>query len=303
MNSRIMSLSQSSKNELLMYTVSKGSEEELKDILKYTSPNIFAPNTPLAMAANDGNYNKVEILLLAGADPNLIKGRYGSIALCNAVFNCDIKIMKLLFSHGANPDLGGYESPLTIVSEKSCFEAVQLLVENGADVKQSRIGGEALAAAMKKLHSNESTSSMKVQYAIIIEYLFSLDVNPNVPWWGTSYEPPIVTAVGVEDVKTVKRLISIGATPNTSNEWGYTPLFLAVSRRNYELVKLLLDAGANINLTAAENPESPLDLAIRRNDTRIINLLDDYFPSLNIFSLRCVWKHRIDISSIPPTLL
>lgn len=48
-------------------------------------------------------------------------------------------------------------------------------------------------------------------------------------------------------VKTAKLLIDAGADINIQDDEGLTPLHLACRSNNYELVKLLIDKGANVN--------------------------------------------------------
>jgi len=54
--------------------------------------------------------------------------------------------------------------------------------------------------------------------------------------------------VYTEDIERVKYLLSIGAFPNISNYFGETPLHIAVMKNNKMIVNELLQYGAEINI-------------------------------------------------------
>lgn len=66
------------------------------------------------------------------------------------------------------------------------------------------------------------------------------------------------------DIEGVKRLIEGGCSPNEYLEAGETPLCLAVSFENKEIIEILLNAGADINLSQKDDlAYTPLICAIR----------------------------------------
>jgi len=54
--------------------------------------------------------------------------------------------------------------------------------------------------------------------------------------------------LGREDYNIVKLLLDNGANVNMQNKYGYTALMYAVDREDYNTVKLLLDNGADVNM-------------------------------------------------------
>ena len=58
----------------------------------------------------------------------------------------------------------------------------------------------------------------------------------------------------------IKRLVDVGADVNRQNRYEDTPLHLAARHNNTEAVRLLLDNGADINLKNRTN-KTPLDVA------------------------------------------
>ncbi|WP_299213719.1 ankyrin repeat domain-containing protein [uncultured Aquimarina sp.] len=86
----------------------------------------------------------------------------------------------------------------------------------------------------------------------------------------------IVEACSQEDIPLVKHLLQIGEEVNTTSELGFSALNMAIIRNNISLIKILLEAGADINF---QNTEvfgfgvTPLISAIKENNETIIKLL------------------------------
>src|SRR5690242_1443895 len=58
----------------------------------------------------------------------------------------------------------------------------------------------------------------------------------------------LLAAVRKSDVAGVRALLAKGADVNAKSPYGATPLFFACDRGNLEIVKLLLDRGAEVNV-------------------------------------------------------
>jgi len=63
--------------------------------------------------------------------------------------------------------------------------------------------------------------------------------------------------------KTIELLIEAGANVNVQDDFGGTPLYLAIVRENLELVKILVENGADVNLKDSKG-RSPLFYAAKR---------------------------------------
>lgn len=82
----------------------------------------------------------------------------------------------------------------------------------------------------------------------------------------------------------VKKLVGKGASVNISNYWDSTPLGYAVRLRQYDIVKFLLDHGANPNSIVSTDcgvKRTVLAEAITNDDTRMVGLLKKYGADLN----------------------
>lgn len=70
-----------------------------------------------------------------------------------------------------------------------------------------------------------------------------------------------------------KKLLQNNMNPNIIDELGWTPLHDAAIQGNTEIVKLLLEAGANVNAQDKEDLYTPLHDAARMNHSEIVRLL------------------------------
>jgi ankyrin repeat protein len=187
--------------------------------------------TPLMRAAEAGNADDVRKLLKAGANVNEALGRLGLTALTFAAARGHLEVVKLLLEAGADPNAAGG------VAHVGFFTV--------------------LTYAMNPHNKNRFE---------IIDTLIAAGARLNPPnSWPTS---PLDTAVSSNDIALVKELLKRGSDVNWENQIGSTALVTAilVSERNVEIVRLLLEAGAN--------PNKPR-LSIGSNCVSILTFLDD----------------------------
>ncbi len=90
-------------------------------------------------------------------------------------------------------------------------------------------------------------------------------------------------------------LIGAGADVNAKNKRGYTALMLATQRGPIEIVKLLIEGGADVNVMSEDDPKpktkkdrvepslvfTALEIASRRGRTEIAKLLIDAGADVN----------------------
>ena len=106
-------------------------------------------NTPLLNAVRGGHLEIVELLIARGADPDAGKYRDRGAAgkgkgLKTAIFATDkIEVMKLLIAAGADLDYKVAPPGWTVLHYKATYsdsesnlDIIQLLIKNGAKVKQ-----------------------------------------------------------------------------------------------------------------------------------------------------------------------
>ena len=106
----------------------------------------------------------------------------------------------------------------------------------------------------------------------------------------------LLTFVRLGDITNIKTSIGSGANVNYVTRQGYTPLYESVGTGNQQIVKILLDAGAAIDVPGDGYNGPPLVWAAVKGDVNIMKLLLEKGGNINI-------KHENDIKGIGGTAL
>jgi ankyrin repeat protein len=97
------------------------------------------------------------------------------------------------------------------------------------------------------------------------------DGNFVAPRYARGAEAALLDAVARRDTAGVRELLKAGASPNARDYWGDSPLLVAVRFDDPELVQILLDAGAYVDVRG--RGYTPLGLAARNNNIEVLRLL------------------------------
>jgi ankyrin repeat protein len=228
--------------------------------------------TPLMFAVRQGSIETVKLLVGAGAD--IAKPAVdGSTPLLVAVQNGHYEIGKFLLERGANPNQANGKdwTPLYLAvsnrnalttavpapSTDGALDFIKLLLDRGADPNH-RIRVKA------EVHQANTSLWLKEEGAT-----------------------PLLRAALCGDITAVRLLLGYGADPKIPTLDGTTPLMAASGvgwaegftfeyspDQTLELVKLLLDAGANVN-EGNEDGITPLHGAAYKGANKVVQLLVD----------------------------
>ncbi len=88
----------------------------------------------------------------------------------------------------------------------------------------------------------------------------------------TVYETPLMLAVFLKNNKLANELIRRGANVNNPRHW--TPLHYAASSGNHQMVRILLEKGADVNARTLRGI-TPLYMAARDADAKTVKMLLD----------------------------
>ena len=247
-------------------------------------------NCALFSACYRNNLKAVEILLEAGANVNY-ECNLGT-PLTEALEEENFEIAKILLEAGAVPSFPVYSEvslPLMIAAEKGNLAMVKLLINFEADANQihQSTGSFALASAAGVGHKNVfdylaplTNSELRKEAEEILPIgIRTKELEENAD--------PLVKELSDfvfdKNLEGIKGIIKKGVDVNGLDEIGNTALCLAVSGGDPEIVRALLEAGADPNLTPEPEPDEdeskpPLSLG---NNADITKLLIDAGANTN----------------------
>ena len=235
--------------------------------------------TALLTVARTGRADAVRLLLDRGADPNRAEGWRGQTALMWAAAEDNLAAAEALLAGGADVherSTGGF-SPLTFAVRAGYLDMTRLLVEAGASPEETLFDGtSALVLATRNGHYELGA------------YLLDAGADPNAddqgwtalheikwtrrPNLGFNNPPPLVTGA-TSDLEFVRTLAAHGADldarmtkepnnryRNVLNRIGSTPFLLAAKAADVELMRLLVELGAD-PLLPNEDGTTPLMVA------------------------------------------
>lgn len=202
-------------------------------------------------AVDRGDTRAARSLLDRGADPNAIDkspntGFPGFPVLTRAITQERTEIVQALLEHGAKPSVKGTErySPLQVAVMHGRADFVRLLLDHGANPNVAPYG-------------KMSTPQPEI-YRLLRDRGAKLTLED---------------AVRNDDVDTVLKLLG----PNTDaiqgkTTDGWSPLCIAASTGSVNVVKALLDRGADVSHATSRN-ETPLLLAVHARSIPVLRIL------------------------------
>lgn len=289
---------------------------------------------PLTLAAIYNQYEAVKLLIENGADVNK-KAAYGRTALMLAD---SMPVIKLLIKKGADiylEDSSG-DNALLLASEKCNIKKAELLLSLGCDINNANKYGQTPLMKVilnpftkertkldfikilldKKADVNLRDKEDKTVYIIskerslnnisklLLEFgakeeIYSLDPaslvqalmnieydrakvliknGVKVNYLSGDFSPLMCS---IENVEIMKLLLEKGADVNLKNKMNMTALTIAVMSNKVDAVKLLLENKADVNVVSTLNDQTPLMFALQNKNQAIIKMLKDKVADIN----------------------
>ncbi|KAL9043543.1 MAG: hypothetical protein Q9214_003274, partial [Letrouitia sp. 1 TL-2023] len=236
--------------------VVRGDERKIEMLLNKEYQNNYSPHDiraafrenrlftyALLSASEFGHDTIVRLLIEKGVNVNQ-RDRRGSHALWMASERGDDKIVQLLLNNGADPNLhfGKNGTALHVATRESHVTIIRILIQKGADINMySWRYGTPLYAASKHKSSR------------VIEVLLENGADPNTR--SDEYGGALYSASENNSLAAVQLLLEKGADIHASvtryEKPGCTPLQVASRRNHKDVVRILIDHGADVNNPAS----------------------------------------------------
>lgn len=296
-----------SHHAMVARSISSASTAELREVLaagfdpdtRLDTPDNRGRHTPLVLAALEGNLEAMRVLLEHGANPMIVDRRGRPSVVVVAEANQEEALALLIDAAGGRETLGdrvfatalieatalGHDGTAAMLLEtgmdvnavgrqgsrplhaavapRSSLETFNRILDAGADVNvRTPAGDTALVLCLQTMRRNKRLNS----YAPRVRRLLEAGADPNIA--STSSRTPLELAQGVSN-ELAARLITSGADVNAKGRNGQFPLHHAIRSNSADLVRLLLEAGADPTQGCTANSWKPvptLALAVERAD-------------------------------------
>jgi ankyrin repeat protein len=258
-------------------------------------PDELTKNEPLLWSAGNGtdvwdlfcacaagDLETVERLV--GGNPSLVRAHYEyRTPLYFAVRENRMAVARFLLDRGANPFYNGED--LIEMARLRRLADMETLIEGHRAKSQRAVRSRHLATARQVIDdllaresSNDIWTAAYVGNAGRVRALLDLDPSLVNQSSEDGSGTPLAHAAGRGHLEVVRLLLERGADPNVPEE-GNAPhgraLYAAVYDRHFDVARLLLEHGANPNQEVESSADAP-SIAIMNSDIKMIQLLASY---------------------------
>ncbi|RDW61987.1 hypothetical protein BP6252_11420 [Coleophoma cylindrospora] len=257
----------------LVIAAKGGYAECCRLLLHHHGPSTYTADQygiALSYAVDKGDIDVIRHLLDIGADPNYKHGGAWPI-LMRAVERNNVELVELFLDRGSNIDEttepSGY-SALSRAASRGFKDVASLLANRGADV--NRAGSLEFPPIYLAARNND--------YAMV-ELLLKAGADPNQS--GSAEWQALHMAYDFLDV--TRLLVSNGANINHLSEGG-TPLYLASKWGYSEVVKVYIEHKADLEIQVTTDPDdghTALDMAVIKGQALVLRLLLEAGANIN----------------------
>jgi ankyrin repeat protein len=231
--------------------------------------------TPLGNAAVSGDLRIVKLLLEHGADPNLREEGIAprGKALYNAVYHKHPDVVRLLLEHGANPDAPVESSAdaLTMAIRTGQTEAAELLAAHGASRPVNLLGYyNDLITAAAVFEANPAKANSPEALAYAAENGHDAFARLLL-----RHQPALPRSLdlGASVPRLTRFLLENGFDPNRRDWLGTSAVHRFAGAGDIENLGLLLEFGGDLEAADDDKASTPLAWAAREGRTEAVRFL------------------------------
>lgn len=268
--------------EIALYVAATRGNRDLIDLLLESGANVNTQGgsleNALRAAITGGHHDLVESLLQRGADVNASQGQLGNF-LAMACVRESPEVMRYLLRYGANAttSVPGFGSVL--------YNTLYVLIKRHISWgDKQRLILQVLLEAGAEIQSSTSPGYNSLRFAVErgalepVRLLLNYGADPNILYDASHYHSNhtlLMECLVKSQLGIAQELLQFGADPNgkTSRRLpGQTALHLAMNEDFEEIVRLLLQKGADPDLQSGLPPYTPLQLAVKRDSMKYVRL-------------------------------
>ena len=197
--------------------------------------------------------------------------------------NCDINVRFVARNDALGAKFLDGRTPLIFAADKGFDQVVRKLLQMGQDVNLQNSGGRT--ALQEAIHGKHVSTAQ-----ILLE-----ESNPNLELSDNENWTPLLQCADQGMWQIAKMLIERGANlearSSETNIWGWrkfmkaTALLIALESPHTEMVKVLCEAGADLNVQNVDH-EMPIHMAVRVGNLGMVKAVMARGVDPNVYTLR-----------------
>jgi ankyrin repeat protein len=171
----------------------------------------------------------------------------------HAIAASSVEGVVFLLAHGIDRDTDytDKKTPLHLAAEVGEHEIVQLLIEHGFGINErTETGQTPLDFALRHGEDNLTVQTLRSQGGVTSAEIAEREEHAREEQ--RDREERLITFAAVGDTAGVQQLLDQGVNINAQNESGYTALMLAARNGYHQMVRFLLDHGAQSDIERVE---------------------------------------------------
>ena len=177
--------------------------------------------------------------------------------LTNAIGGADNELLRLFLIAGVDPNLrdGAAPAPLDLAARRANLPAVEMLIEAGANAAD-------VPGVLNVPAARDDVATLELL----------LDAGADMESEDQIRQTAVLAAIGRGRSGAMRLLLDRGASPN-GRPGRERPLLLAIKLEGREIIEMLIDAGADVNVIGGSPITTPLIYAAQRGQEETIESL------------------------------